>query len=136
MCTTAKYRVFRRKFVCFELVMWPEFWILGQVIKLFGVLSSGNLYQINNFGFFYLTQPRQPHIEKCQNSNSFFSKEGTKTTFFSNIRGPMCPKNPLLCLPNQFLSNQWCAPSMVQFGKKKFECNDWLCLPYFFHSKM
>ena len=36
MCTTAKYRVFRRKFVCFELVMWPEFWILGQVIKLLG----------------------------------------------------------------------------------------------------
>ena len=27
-------------------------------------------------------QPRQPHIERCQNSYSLFSKSGTKTTFF------------------------------------------------------
>ena len=61
---------------------------------------------------FYLMQPRQPHIRKCQNSNSFFSKKGTKTTICFNIRGPM------------FLSNQCCAPSMAQFGKKYFECSD------------
>jgi hypothetical protein len=37
------YRVFGRKLVCFEFLMWPGFWTLGQLIELFGVLSSGNL---------------------------------------------------------------------------------------------
>ena len=41
---------------------------------------------------FYLMQPWQPHIRKCQNSNSFFSKKGTKTTMCFNIRGPKCHK--------------------------------------------
>jgi hypothetical protein len=33
-------------------------------------------------------------------------------------------RKSLLCLPNQFLSNQWWAPSMAQFGKNYFECSD------------
>ena len=38
-------------------------------------------------------------------------------------------RNPIFCLLNQFLLNQCCAPSMVQFanmrtlfGEKEFEC--------------
>ena len=37
------YRVFGRKLVCFEFLMWPGFWTLGQLNELLGVLSSGNV---------------------------------------------------------------------------------------------
>ena len=41
-------------YLCFELLIWPGpgFWILGQLIELFGFLSSGNLCKINHFRFF------------------------------------------------------------------------------------
>ena len=41
--TVGLYRVFQRNSVCFELLVWPGFWNLGQLIVLFGVLSGGNL---------------------------------------------------------------------------------------------
>jgi hypothetical protein len=43
-------------------------------------------------------QTRLPHIKKCQNSNSFFSKKGRKTTMCFNIRVTIVLRNPFLCL--------------------------------------
>ena len=37
------YRVYKHNSVCFELLVSPGFSTLGQLIVLFGVLSSGNL---------------------------------------------------------------------------------------------
>ena len=81
------YRVFQLKTWCFEVLVWLGFWIIGLLIKLGVVLSSGNLCLINHLKLFW------PHLASmasdrkgakiqhefswfCQ--NIFFSKHQNK----------------------------------------------------------
>ena len=63
-------------------------------------------------------QPPQPQIRKCQNSNSFFSKKGTKTTMCFNIRGPMCPEKSSF-MPTQGQLQIWTGHSTLIFENLK-----------------
>ena len=65
------YRVFQRKTWCFELLMWLGFWIIGLLIKLGVVLSSGNLCLINHLKLFWSQAASAASDDKCQNSKLF-----------------------------------------------------------------
>ena len=104
--------------------------------------------------FFYLMQPRQPHIEQCQNSYSLFSKSGTKTIFFFLYkRSYVSQKTLFYAYLTSFyqinvvrhlwfnleknILNEVTVKSGYKDETKLFSTEKYLlrlCLPYFFHS--